>query len=199
VSRRREFVRASLALVAASAAVPAAPLAAAQSGVLSASGACRDGQANGAYEVRMADGRVRVSGAYAKGRRTGTFLFWSANGTRVALVPYDDDARTGTVTLWYAAANGREEPPRRVEAAYASDVLHGLKRSWYANGNPRTELRYENGQLAEARAWSESGAPMPGTEARAVAERDRATDAEFLAGLERFVAENRPPCATNGR
>ncbi len=193
--RRGECVRASLALLVALAAAPVVPLAADHSGALSVSGACRDGQRNGAYEVRTADGQTRASGAYAKGRRTGTFLFWSASGSRVALVPYDDDARTGTVTLWYAAASGRDDPPRELEAAYSGDVLHGLKRSWYPNGNPRTEQRYENGRLAEARAWIESGAPLPETDARAMAERDRAADAEILAGLEQFLAENRPPCA----
>ena len=190
--RRRDLASAPLAVLAAVTLVSGA----AQAGALSVSGTCRDGQPNGAYEVRTANGQVRVAGAYAKGKRTGTFLFWSATGTRQALVPYDDDARTGTVTLWFAATNGNGEPPRRLEAAYARDAPHGLKRSWYPNGNPRTELRYDNGQLAEARAWIEGGAPLPEAEARAIAERDLATDHEVLAQLEQFVAENRPPCAS---
>ena len=166
---------------------------------LVASGGCREGRINGAYEVRTGDGRVRVSGAFARGRRTGTFLFWLSAGTRVAAIPYDDDARAGTVALWYAPAGGNREPQRKLEANYADDALHGPKRSWYPNGNPRAEFRYERGQLVEARAWAEAGAPLPEAEARAIAEHDLALDAEFQATLERIVAEHRPACGNNGR
>jgi antitoxin component YwqK of YwqJK toxin-antitoxin module len=166
---------------------------------LVARGACREGQINGAYEIRAADGGMRVSGAYAKGRRTGTFLFWSSAGVRVAAIPYDDDARAGTVALWYTPAGGNGEPQRKLEATYADDSLHGPKRSWYPNGNPRAEFRYERGQLVEARAWAEAGAPLPEAEARAIAEHDIALDAEFYATLERIVADHRPACGNNGR
>ena len=75
-----------LAALAGLAALASAPVAAQPAGLV-ASGACRDGQPNGAYELRSANGQVRISGAYAKGHRTGTFLFWSATGARIALVP----------------------------------------------------------------------------------------------------------------
>ena len=39
-------------------------------------GACRDGLPNGRYELRRADGRLRVVGAFNHGRRTGSFIFW---------------------------------------------------------------------------------------------------------------------------
>lgn len=188
---RRDTALAALAWLAALASASVA----AQPAGLVVSGACRDGQPNGAYELRSANGQVRISGAYAKGHRTGTFLFWSATGARIALVPYDDDRRTGTVTLWFATGDGRGEAQRRAEVAYVGDVLHGTTRSWYPNGNPRTELRFEDGNLAEARAWIESGAPLAEPEARAMAERDRVSDGGFVAGLEQFAAEHRPRCA----
>jgi hypothetical protein len=72
--------------------------------------------------------------------------------------------------------------------------LHGIKRSWHPNGNPRTEFRYERGVLVEARAWIDSGAPLPEAEARAMAARDVATDDRFCATLEAIVAENPPRC-----
>ena len=79
-------------------------------------------------------------------------------------------------------------------SAYAGGVLHGVTRSWHANGARRAEYLYERGSLAMAKAWSESGAALTETEARRIAERDRVTDADFYAGLERTIAENGPRC-----
>jgi antitoxin component YwqK of YwqJK toxin-antitoxin module len=169
-----------------------AQVAAAQTYVVS--GSCRDGAPNGAYELRMADGRLRVVGAFAKGRRTGTFLFWDASGARIAEIPYENDLKTGTVALWYDPAKARADPPRKLEAAYVVGTLHGIKRSWHPNGNPRTEFRYERGVLVEARAWVESGAPLSESEARAIAARDLGTDDGSYATLEALVAEYPPRC-----
>ena len=157
-------------------------------------GACRDGAANGAYELRMPDGRLRVLGAFAKGRRTGTFLFWASTGARIAVIPYDEDAKVGTVALWYAPAASRGEPRRKLESAYSGGVLHGLTRSWHASGARRAEYLYERGNLATAKAWSEAGAALSESEARRIAERDRVTDADFYASLERTIADNGPRC-----
>jgi len=157
-------------------------------------GSCRDGAPNGAYELRMPDGRLRVLGAFAKGRRTGTFLFWASTGARIAVIPYDDDAKIGTVALWYAPATRQGEPRRKLESAYSAGVRHAFTRSWHANGKRRAEYRYERGELAAVEAWSESGEPLSEHEARRLAERDAATDAEFYASLERTIAENAPRC-----
>jgi antitoxin component YwqK of YwqJK toxin-antitoxin module len=157
-------------------------------------GSCRDGEPNGAYELRMPDGRLRIAGAFAKGKRTGTYLFWAASGARIAVVPYDDDVKNGTVALWYAPASANADAPRKLEAAYVTGRLHGSKRSWHTNGNPRTELRYERGELVEARAWVEAGAPLSEVEARAIAVDDLTTDERIFATLEAFVADNRPDC-----
>ena len=72
--------------------------------------------------------------------------------------------------------------------------LHGDKRSWHRNGNPRTDLRYEQDELVVARAWTEAGAQLPEAKARELAARDRVTDEQFYATLETLVAEHRPPC-----
>ena len=157
-------------------------------------GTCRDGEPNGAYTLRSADGRLRVAGALAKGRRTGTFLFWAERGARIAIVPYDIDRKAGTIALWYAPPAGALEAPRKSEAAYVDDRLHGEKRSWHPNGNPRTDLRYERGELVTARAWVEAGAPLSDDEARDIAARDLVTDEQFYATLEALVAEHRPKC-----
>ena len=172
----------------------AAPAAAAPSPDLVASVGCRDGAANGAYELRMPDGRLQIVGAFAKGRRTGTFLFWTATGARIAVVPYDEDAKVGTIAVWYSPVAPQAEPRRKLEAAYAAGVRHGITRSWHANGRQATEYLYERGSLVAAKAWSESGASLAESEARRIAERDAAADADFLSGLERTIAEHGRRC-----
>ena len=161
---------------------------------LVAEGACRDGVPNGAYELRMPDGRLRVVGAFAKGRRTGTFLFWAPTGARIAVIPYEDDVKVGTVALWYAPGSRQGEPRRKLESPYAAGVRNGATRSWHANGKPRAEYRYERGELLAAEAWSEAGEPMPEPAARRQAERDRESDASLYAGFEKIIAENLPRC-----
>ncbi len=159
-----------------------------------AEGACRDGEPNGAYTLRAGDGRLRVVGAFAKGRRTGTFVFWAERGDRAAIIPYDNERKSGTIALWYAPSAAGTDARRKSEAAYVEDRLHGEKRSWHPNGNPRTDLRYERGELVAARAWIESGAPLPEAEAREIADRDLLTDEQIYATLEALVADHRPAC-----
>lgn len=160
---------------------------------LVAEGACRDGEPNGAYMLRSG-AHLRVVGAFAKGRRTGTFVFWDARDARVAVIPYDNERKGGTVALWYAPAAPGGDSPRRSEATYVDDRLHGEKRSWYPDGKPRTELRYEHGELVAARALSRSGTPLSEAAARELAARDQATDERFYATLETLVADHRPQC-----
>ena len=157
-------------------------------------GGCRDGEPNGAYLLREGDGRLRVAGAFAKGRRTGTFVFWAERGARIAVVPYDIDRKAGTIAVWFAPPAPGKDAPRKSESAYVEGRLHGDKRSWHRNGNPRTDLRYEQGELVFARAWTEAGAQLPEAKARELAARDRVTDEQFYATLETLVAEHRPPC-----
>jgi hypothetical protein len=164
---------------------------------LAVDGSCRDGQPHGAYEVRGPDGTARVVGAFARGRRTGTFLFWSSGGARVALLPFDDDALSGTVTLWHAPAGRAGDVRPKLEAVYVRGQPSGEKRSWFPDGRPRAEYRYEQGALAAARAWTEAGKPMSEDEARALAQRDRAADDAYFASLAAFVRAHLPRCAAD--
>ena len=157
-------------------------------------GQCRYGVPNGGYELRMPDGRLRVVGAFAQGRMTGTFIFWSAAGARVAVMPFDNDAKSGTVALWYTPPDGRLEAGRSLEAPYVDDRPHGIVRSWHPDGTPRAEYRYEHGVLSDARAWSDSGTALAGTEAEQLAARDAANNEKLYASLLAVIRENLPPC-----
>jgi len=156
-------------------------------------GGCRGGVPNGAYELRMPDGQLRVAGAFAQGRKTGTFVFWTSRGARIAVVPYDDDAKTGTIARWYTTTTGGESG-RRLEAPYTDNALNGIERSWHANGVLRSELRYEHGTLLSAQAWDRSGTLLPEAHARRLAAQDAAADERVLADLEAIVQDHLPRC-----
>jgi hypothetical protein len=157
-------------------------------------GQCRSGVPNGPYELRMPDGGLRVVGAFAQGRMTGTFIFWTAGGARTAVLPLDNDARNGTLALWYTTPQNRSEAGHKLEAPYVDDRLHGIKRSWYANGVQRGEYRYQHGVLVEAHAWTEAGAPLPEADARSLASGDVDADEQDYARLLALVRDNPPVC-----
>jgi len=155
---------------------------------------CRMGMVNGEYELLQRDGRLRIVGAFSQGRKTGTFIFWGPAGARNALIPYEGDAKQGTVALWHATRDGRAEFARKLEAPYRANLLHGIKRSWYPDGTPRAEYRYEDGALVEAHAWTRAGSMLSPDEARRQAERDAETDERSFASLEAMIARSLPSC-----
>jgi hypothetical protein len=157
-------------------------------------GQCRGGMPNGAYELREADGRLRVAGAFSQGRKTGTFIFWNGNGARIAVVPYDEDVKSGTVALWYVTPDGRAEAGRKLEAPYVDDRLHGVVRSWHPDRTRRAEYRYDHGTPAGARAWTEGDVPLSDADASDLAARDAENNDKFLASLLSLVRDNLPVC-----
>jgi antitoxin component YwqK of YwqJK toxin-antitoxin module len=161
---------------------------------LTVRGACRDGEAHGAWQLAAPDGKVRAIGAFAKGRRTGSFIFWNARGARIAHVPYEDEAKSGTLALWYDAAGREPAGPQRLEATYAHGRLHGVKRSWYRDGRLRAEYAYSEGRLVEAKAWDARGRPLPPDASRARAESDFASDEADYARLDALVEGHLPRC-----
>lgn len=161
---------------------------------LAVAGSCRDGLPHGAYELRTAGGQLRVAGAFNRGKRMGSFLFWSDTGARVAQLPYDDDVLNGNVASWYPPAARRDEQVQKLEAHYAQGRLAGPKRTWYATGRDRTDLRYEAGTLAAARAFAPGGKAVAEADARALARRDEAADARFVESLEALVRAHLPRC-----
>jgi hypothetical protein len=161
-------------------------------------GFCRDGQPHGAYELKGKAGEVRVVGAFNRGKRTGSFLFWSSAGARIAQLPYDDDLLNGNLAAWYLPGDRVADPRQKLEASYAQGRLAGVKRSWYPSGRDRTEFRYQDGALVEARAFAENGRRLSATEAQAMAHRDAEADRRFVESLEAIVRANLPRCAPSG-
>ena len=160
-------------------------------------GNCRDGLAHGNYELLDTKGNLRALGAFNRGKRTGSFIFWSSDGVRIAHLPFDDDALSGTMATWYSDKPGRD-PQRKLEAAYSHGKLNGDKRSWYPDGRPRAEYRYDKGELRDAAAKSPSGKVLTAAEARALAQRDASVDDAFVASLLALVAAHPPRCDNGG-
>ncbi|MCC6194245.1 MAG: hypothetical protein IT518_07225 [Burkholderiales bacterium] len=157
-------------------------------------GSCRDGRPHGNYELRDPGGGLRVAGAFNRGKRTGSFLFWSSAGARIAHLPFEDDVLSGTLALWWPPPAKGAQPPPKLEATYVHGKLSGTKRSWFANGKPRAEFRYEQGTLAAARGVSEAGAALSDADARALAARDLESDEALLASLSALVTQHPPRC-----
>jgi hypothetical protein len=145
--------------------------------------------------LRAGDGRLRVQGAFNQGQRVGSFIFWTARGTRVAHVPFDADRINGTLSLWYDEAADDRDGPRKLVAGYRAGERHGLTRSWYADGRLRAEYDYREGALISARAWSDAGLAYDEARSRAMADADRAVDAEYLDALLATVRRHLPDCA----
>lgn len=157
-------------------------------------GQCHSGEPNGAYELRTSDGRLRVAGAFSQGRMTGTFIFWNAQGARLAVLPLDNDVRSGTTALWYTAPDGRREAGPKLESPYVANQPQGMRRSWYANGAPRSVARYEHGELMDVRAWTAEGAALSDADARSLAAREAEDEERSYASLVALVRQHLPVC-----
>jgi antitoxin component YwqK of YwqJK toxin-antitoxin module len=156
--------------------------------------ACRDGRPHGAYELRSANGQLRVAGAFNRGKRTGSFIFWTRDGTRVAHIPYDEDQVSGTLSLWFQQAGANGDAQQKLQAGFAAGRRNGISRSWYPNGRLRAIYRYEADLLAEVRAWDAAGVPLSDGEARELALRDREEDEKYYASLDAMVVAHLPSC-----
>lgn len=156
--------------------------------------ACRDGAPQGSYELRAPDGQLRVAGAFNRGKRTGSFIFWTRSGVRIAHIPYDEDRVSGTFSLWFQQVGPGGDPRPKLQAAFAAGHRNGITRSWYPTGQPRAIYRYEMDELADARAWSASGALLSESEARELALRDRGEDEKYYASLDAIVVAHLPAC-----
>jgi hypothetical protein len=185
---------ASLTRVVLAAMCVAAGAATAQSPEWQVDGTCRDGQPHGRYELRSANGTLRVTGAFNHGKRTGSFIFWSASGARVAHIPYDEDVRNGTLATWYEPRDAATEPLRRVESMWRHGERDGLTRSWHSDGHRRTQAQYEHGRAVTAAGWLNTGTRLSERQARDLALRDAAGADREYAELETLLQEHLPHC-----
>jgi len=158
------------------------------------SGGCRDGRAQGPYQLRGDDGQLRVAGAFNEGTRTGSFIFWRANGVREAHVPYDNGLRNGTVATWYDGPPGRE-PVRHIESAWRHGRRDGETRTWYPDGARRSQTQYANGRLVSSVGWTDAGDALPDMAARELALHDAQSADAAYARRDALITQHMPRCA----
>ena len=168
-------------------------LAATPDATLVVDGGCRDGAAQGRYELRTMRGTLRVAGAFNHGARTGSFIFWNDAGSRIAHVPYDEDVRNGTLATWYDAS-AASEPVRRDESAWRRGSRDGSTRTWYRDGRRRSEAEFAKGALVKATAWSDAGARLTEQAARELVLRDVAAADARYGQLETLIRTHLPQC-----
>jgi hypothetical protein len=161
--------------------------------VLRASSGCRAGRPQGPYQVRGDNGQLRVAGAFNDGTRTGSFIFWRANGVREAHVPYDNGVRNGTLALWYPGPPGRE-PARRFESVWHHGSRDGEMRSWYADGQRRSDADYAAGRIVSAIGWTDTGARLGDAAARELAEHETASADAIYGELDTLIRDHLPRC-----
>jgi hypothetical protein len=190
VGEAARLIRATLVLAVSSL---AAAIAAAAPQTWSVEGTCRDGQPQGPYELRSGDGQLRVAGAFNEGRRTGSFIFWAEDGARAAHVPYDNGVRNGTLALWYPGPPGRE-PARRFESVWHHGSRDGEMRSWYADGQRRSDADYAAGRLVSAIGWTDTGARLGDAAARELAEHEAASADAIYGELDTLIRDHLPRC-----
>lgn len=157
-------------------------------------GACRDGQPNGAYELRDRDGQLRALGAFHAGKPTGTFIFWNDAGGRLAAIPYDDGVRNGTIATWHIGGKPPRERGRKLELPVVRGEAQGVMRAWHPNGQLHAEAEFVHGRPVRVVAWDAAGRELvPAQASRAV--RDELMGSETnLARLERLVSGHLPVC-----
>jgi len=157
-------------------------------------GGCRDGRAQGPYQLRGDDGQLRIAGAFNEGRRTGSFIFWRPNGVREAHVPYDNGTRNGTVATWYEGPSGRE-PARHIESAWRHGRRDGETRTWYPDGGRRSQTQYANGRIVSSVGWTDAGDVLPDRAARELALHDAQSADAAYARRDALITEHMPRCA----
>jgi antitoxin component YwqK of YwqJK toxin-antitoxin module len=160
-------------------------------------GACKDGQPDGPYELRLASGGpLQATGPFEAGARSGLFTFYDSDGRKIAEVPYRLDQIDGMVKLWYPAATPgtAEQGPRKLESLFAAGVRDGLTTAWYADGARRAELVYMNGVPRRAQYWSPAGENVIGPEGAKRAEEGEKVDLDLLIALDKLPREHPIRC-----
>ena len=156
---------------------------------------CRDGIAHGAYRVEGRQGKLRIEGRYADGLRDGEFVFYSAAGAKAIALPYSSDLIDGTVRAWHVSG---AEPGTQSELKLESDIsagfIEGRYRTWYENGNRRSDFVVEEGEIVSAQTWNPDGSVLDIGNPSDLLQTDIEADFTYYARLEQVMEAFPPAC-----
>jgi hypothetical protein len=154
---------------------------------------CRGEIPHGAYVVASAAGAVRIEGRYADGLRSGIFTFFGPAGGKLIVLPYTKGLIDGTVRAWHAP-DGTDSGLKLISDISAG-FIEGRYRTWYENGNPRSDFVVENGEIVSAETWNPDGSALEIGDPSALLQADIDSDFAYYARLEQVMDSFPPACA----
>ncbi|HKJ50022.1 MAG TPA: hypothetical protein VKB27_00900 [Gammaproteobacteria bacterium] len=155
---------------------------------------CDGGVANGGYVVRADPGTVRIEGRYSRGLREGEFVFYSAAGEKLIVLPYTRGLINGTVRAWHAPGANREATGLKLESDLSAGFVDGHHRTWYANGNPRSDFTVKDGEILSANTWNPDGSELEINSDSAFLQSEIETDFAYYRRLEQLLDAYPPEC-----
>lgn len=153
---------------------------------------CEGAVPHGSYVVKSAAGAVRIEGRYADGLRAGDFRFFGPGGDRLVLLPYTKGLIDGTVKVWHTPGTG--EIKLKLESELSAGFVDGRHRTWYENGNPRSDFSVEEGEIVSGRTWNPDGSELEINSAAAFLQFEIESDFAYFSRLEQVMDAYPPEC-----
>ncbi|MGD2170497.1 MAG: hypothetical protein PVI79_07505 [Gammaproteobacteria bacterium] len=155
---------------------------------------CEGGVANGSYVVRAETGTVRIEGHYLQGVRDGEFIFYSPGGEKLIVLPYTKGLINGTVRAWHVPAANGDASGLKLESELSAGFVDGRHRTWYANGNPRSDFTIEDGEILSGDTWNPDGSELKINSDSAFLQAEIETDFAYYSRLEQVLDAYPPEC-----
>lgn len=99
-----------------------------------------NGQKHGVEKSWSEDGAPLIEANFSEGNRHGTTKSWHENGQLMSESEYLNGLLHGSSTTWHP--NGKKD----TEAVYKFGKIEGKMISWHASGDKTTETNYKNNQ-----------------------------------------------------
>jgi len=161
---------------------------------LTADAECDGGIANGSYVVRADPGPVRIEGRYSQGMRDGEFVFYSVAGDKLIVLPYTKGLINGTVRAWHAPGANGDARGLKLESDLSAGFVNGHHRTWYANGNPRSDFTIRDGEILSANTWNPDGSELEINSDSAFLQSEIESDFAYYSRLEQLLDAYPPGC-----
>jgi len=155
---------------------------------------CEGGVANGSYVVRADPGSVRIEGVFSQGMREGEFIFYSPGGEKLIVLPYTRGLIDGTVRAWHVPGEGGDASGLKLESELSAGFVNGRHRTWYANGNPRSDFTIKDGEILSGDTWSPDGSELKINSDSAFLQSEIETDFAYYSRLEQVLDAYPPEC-----
>lgn len=155
---------------------------------------CEGGVANGSYVVSAESGPVRIEGHFLHGLRDGEFIFYSPGGEKLIVLPYTKGLINGTVRAWHVPGANGGASGLKLESDLHAGFANGRHRTWYANGNPRSDFTIEDGEIVSGGTWNPDGSELKINSDTDFLRAEIETDFAYYSRLEQVLDAYPPEC-----